>query len=131
MNGKTSWNLHSGFDAFVGRGLFVDDPRAPWQLLVFAATFLIAYQLNHQKDDRIDHLKLRVKEAVSMSLVLCIAFLIAGHLMSFTPEEFFSRGIVVIIIGVVIGYFIPTSYRGVPKRKKDLIVTETRTELST
>jgi hypothetical protein len=123
-----NWDLHSGFNAFVGRDSI---PKAPWQLLVFATTFFTAYQLNSQESHLIDPLKLRIQEAISMSLVLCTALFFAGNMMSFTLGQFFTRGIVIIIIGFIIGYFIPTWYRGIPIRNEELIVTETEAELST
>ena len=123
------WNVTIGFNAFIGKGNL--DSKAPWQLLVFSASFLTTYQLNSQKVHKIDAKNLRIKEAILMGFVLCATLLIAGSLMSFDTRQFFRRGIVLYFVGFIIGFYIPTWYRGVPKSEKETNAYDAEAELST
>jgi hypothetical protein len=68
--------------------------------------------------------KLRIKEAISTGLLLCIALFIAGRLMSFDLFQFFTREGIVFIVGFIIGYRIPSWYRGISKYDKEPTVNE-------
>jgi hypothetical protein len=106
------WNMVEGFERFIAE-------KWPWQFMVFTTTFFTAFLLNQDVDQKEGVLKNRFWEAGIMAAALLFALFLAGGLMGFSADIYMQTGMIAIVVGFSIGFFIPSWYRGAPRRDKE------------
>ncbi len=108
------WNMVEGFRRFTGE-------KWPWQFMVFTTTFFTAFLLNQNVDRKEILLKNRFWEAGIMAAALLFALFLAGGLMRFSASMYMQTGMVAVVVGFSIGFFIPSWYRGAPRYDKEQV----------